>query len=94
MKTNALLQSVIYKIHRKLRKASKMFNHYYVNKVTTGNPNFNHEVHKSSCYYLPSETNRIYLGYFSSCSDAIKAAKAYFSNVDGCAICCPECHRK
>lgn len=52
-----------------------MYNHYYVNKLTTGNPHYNHEVHKESCIYLPSPLNREYLGYFSSCKEAISKAK-------------------
>ena len=71
-----------------------MYNHYYVNKQTTGNPNYNHEVHKGTCPYLPSVLNREYLGYFSSCAEAIKKAKEFYTNVDGCAICCPECHKE
>lgn len=71
-----------------------MYYHYYVNKLTTGNPNYNHEVHKSTCYYMPSLANREYLGYFNSCNEAIKEAKKRYTNVDGCAICCPECHKE
>ena len=71
-----------------------MYHYYYVNKLTTGNPNFNHEVHKSNCYYLPSESNREYLGYFNSCAEAIQTAKRRYFNVDGCAVCCPECHKQ
>lgn len=65
---------------------------YYVNKnaQSTGE----HEVHTSSCYYLPSESNRIYLGSFDNCSDAVREAKKYFSNVDGCRYCCSPCHKK
>lgn len=71
-----------------------MYNHYYVNKINTGNPHYNHEVHKDSCTYLPSPLNREYLGYFASCKDAITKAKEKYSNVDGCAVCCPECHKE
>lgn len=71
-----------------------MYNHYYVNKINTGNPHYNHEVHKDSCTYLPSPLNREYLGYFVSCKDAITKAKEKYSNVDGCAVCCPECHKE
>lgn len=71
-----------------------MSNLYYVNKLTNSNPNHNHEVHKSTCPYLPSANNRVYLGYFSSCKEAMLKARTYYSNVDGCAVCCPECHRK
>lgn len=71
-----------------------MYNHYYVNKINTGNPHYNHEVHKDSCTYLPSPLNREYLGYFALCKDAITKAKEKYSNVDGCAVCCPECHKE
>lgn len=71
-----------------------MFEHYYVNKVSTGNPNYNHEVHKETCIYLPSVGNREYLGYFSSCTAAIKKAQEKYNRVDGCAVCCPECHHE
>ena len=66
--------------------------HYYVNKQaqTTGE----HEVHSETCSYLPSLTNRQYLGYFSDCYAALKEAKKYYSNVDGCYYCCRECHTR
>ena len=57
---------------------------YYVNKIAQ--PTGEHEMHVSSCRYLPSEKNRIYLGYFTNSGDAVKAAKSYYSNVDGCFI--------
>lgn len=46
---------------------------YYVNKnaQATGE----HEVHASGCKYLPSEENRIYLGFFTNSRDAIREAK-------------------
>ena len=69
-------------------------NHYYLNRDTMGNPNHNHEVHKSTCRYLPSALNRVYLGYFSSCAEAMKVAKLYYNNVDACVFCCPECHHE
>jgi hypothetical protein len=65
---------------------------YYVNKnaQATGE----HEVHASGCKYLPSEENRIYLGFFTNSRDAIREAKKYYSNVDGCFFCCPESHTR
>lgn len=66
---------------------------YYVNKETTGNPNYNHEVHKEGCQWMPSTGNREYLGSFNSCSEAVQAAKKTYTNVDGCATCCPRCHK-
>lgn len=69
-----------------------MYRHYYVNKNTDNNPNNNHEVHHEDCSKLPNVSNRDYLGYFNTCSEAVSKAKTMYSKVDGCAICCPECH--
>ncbi len=65
---------------------------YYVNKnaQSTGE----HEVHCENCSYLPDSNNRLYLGYFNDCKDAIKEAKKYYINVDGCYYCCPSCHKR
>ena len=64
--------------------------HYYVNNnaQSTGE----HEVHKEGCSFFPSD--RTYLGYFSTCREAITVAKKKYPNVDGCYFCCPECHTK
>ena len=67
--------------------------HYYVNKNSTGNPNYNHEVHTDGCQWMPAFENRVDLGYHNSCSEALVEARKYYSNVDGCATCCPSCHR-
>lgn len=66
--------------------------HYYVNKNAqlTGE----HEVHKSGCSYMPDINNRIYLGSFSNCQDAVREARKYYSKVDGCYYCCPRCHTR
>lgn len=65
---------------------------YYVNK--NEQPTGEHEVHKLSCSHLPEERNRIYLGSFSSCSEAVREAKKHYDNVDGCKYCCPACHTR
>jgi len=65
---------------------------YYVNK--NAQPTGEHEVHKSTCQHLPDSTNLIYLGYFSNCADALREARKYYSNVDGCYYCCPDCHKR
>ena len=54
--------------------------YYYVNK--NAQPTGEHEIHKDSCENLPDSNNRIGLGYFDNCADAVKNAKEYFSNVD------------
>ena len=63
---------------------------YYVNK----NEQFNgdHEVHVSTCSWLPSVENRKYLGEFTNCSDAVKEARKTYSQSNGCAYCSPACH--
>jgi len=66
--------------------------YYYVNK--NAQPTGEHEVHKDSCRYLPDTNNRIGLGYFSNCSDALRKAKEYYSKVDGCYYCCLSCHKR
>ena len=65
---------------------------YYLNKnaQTTGE----HEVHKQNCSMLPDSENCIYLGIFDNARDALKVAKRYYDNVDGCYYCSPEIHRK
>ena len=70
-----------------------MMKKYYVNIDSTGNPNYNHEVHAEDCIWLPSAKNRIDLGCFNSCFDAVEKAKEYFADIDGCATCCPLCHK-
>lgn len=63
---------------------------YLVNKIThyTGE----HEIHTTFCPLSPSLDNSIYLGYFSSCRNAIKEARKHFVNVDGCVFCSEECN--
>lgn len=63
---------------------------YYVDKVALKNGD--HEVHKSSCRFVPDEKDRIFLGYFGSCKDAALEAKRYFKQCNGCYHCCFLCH--
>lgn len=63
---------------------------YFVNKVAQANGD--HEVHKSTCSYLPLENNRLYLGMFSNCHDAVKEAKKHYTKSNGCFYCSLECH--
>lgn len=65
---------------------------YYVNKIAQ--PTGEHEVHTSLCPYLPSEQNRKYLGSFDNCAEAVREARKYYSNVDGCYYCCRPCHTR
>lgn len=63
---------------------------YLVNKNAQSNGD--HEVHKKICDHLPNLENRKDLGSFSNCHDAVREAKKYDSNADGCFHCCNECH--
>lgn len=63
---------------------------YYVNKNAQNNGD--HEVHKENCEWLPDTSNRLYLGQFSNCRDAVKEAKKHYPKSNGCYYCCRECH--
>ena len=67
---------------------------FCVNK--NAQPTGEHEVHNldAGCNYLPLPQNRIDLGYFPDCHGAIREAKKYYSNVDGCFYCAPACHTR
>lgn len=64
--------------------------YYYVNR--NAQTNGDHEVHKGTCTYLPVTENRIYLGQFASCEPAVREAKRYYSQVNGCYFCSRSCH--
>lgn len=67
---------------------------YYLNKNQQSNGDY--EVHESSCSFLPSVENRIYLGYFATCQEAVNEAKrvrpADKHNINGCYYCSKSCH--
>ncbi len=65
---------------------------FYVNK--NAQPKGEHEVHRETCSWLPDAENRLYLGDFSTSQQAIKEAKKYYAEVDGCEKCCPESHTR
>lgn len=63
---------------------------YYVNK--NAQQNGDHEVHRSYCGWLPDAANRLDLGECSTPQEALRVARLYYNQVDGCAYCCPEIH--
>lgn len=67
-----------------------MAGYYYVNRLAQSNGD--HEVHVSGCSHMPAEVNRINLGYFSSCREAVAEAGKHFKQVNGCYYCSRECH--
>lgn len=63
---------------------------YYVNR--NAQPNGDHEVHTYNCTHGPLEHNRQYLGEFTSCAPAVREAKRYYTQSNGCYYCSPECN--
>ena len=64
---------------------------YYVNDNAQSGSN-DHEVHKDGCYWLSIANSTTYLGVFDNCRDAVKKAKEYYDDTNGCAYCSPNCH--
>lgn len=64
--------------------------YFYVNKNAQSNGD--HEVHKIGCSFIPAQHNRVYLGDFATCSPAVREAKRYYSQVNGCFYCSRSCH--
>lgn len=78
-------------VHQEIRVRGEGMNHYYVNAI----PEFTgtHEVHEEDCPHLPGVSDRVYLGFFANCGDALREAKKEYDRVDGCRICSPACHK-
>ena len=68
----------------------QVMDYYYVNKNAQSNGD--HEVHKATCNYLPSDENRKYLGLFSTCTEAVREAKQTYLKSNGCYYCSNPCH--
>ena len=63
---------------------------YYVNQ--NAQYNGDHEVHKLGCDHFPEPENCKYVGDFTHCRDAVKAAKDIYPQSNGCYYCAPHCH--
>lgn len=63
-----------------------MDKYYYVDKNVQKNGE--HQVHTSSCVFLPDSPNIIGVGSFSSSSEAVEEAKEFFSVAASCSYCC------
>lgn len=67
------------------------YKHYYVNKNAQANGDY--EVHSEECAWIPSVSNRDYLGYFNDCASAVEQAKAKgYLKANGCYWCSNKCH--
>ncbi len=64
--------------------------YYYVNKNTQSNGD--NEVHKEGCSWMPETNNREYLGYYSSCQEAVGEARRRGYKANGCYFCSYNCH--
>lgn len=63
---------------------------YYVNQNAQSNGD--HEVHTYNCTHGPEDWNRIYLGDYTSCGEAVRKAKTIYWKSNGCYYCCSACH--
>lgn len=63
---------------------------YYVND--NAQPNGDHEVHVSGCYWCSIITSKTYLGDHFSCPGAVSKAKTIYWQSNGCAHCSPACN--
>ena len=63
---------------------------YYVNKNAQSNGD--HEVHTTGCSFMPDSGNRIFIGDFGSCQPAVRKAKEYYRQSNGCFYCSRACH--
>lgn len=74
--------------------------HYILNSNKQDSPSGeNYEVHnEEACVHLPLHENRISLGYFNNCKDAMTTAVNKFpearAEIDGCYWCCTSCHKE
>jgi hypothetical protein len=62
--------------------------YYYVNDRPQDNGD--HEVHTEQCQFVP--VNKTYLGFFSTCKEAIAEATKKYPQSNGCKFCSPSCH--
>jgi hypothetical protein len=51
-----------------------------------------HFLHRSDCQVLPDDLELEELGGFEDCEAVMPKARQLFDPVNGCALCCPECH--
>jgi len=63
-------------------------NKYYISKKSRQDGTFS--VHKEDCPFLNESEQRIFLGRFDTCKDAIKTARIFFLKSDACYFCLKE----
>lgn len=70
-----------------------MIQYYFINNDQTHNPGCHHEVHTEAHMRQLRIRNATYVGRFSNEVDAVRAAKRFYLDADGCETCCPLSHR-
>lgn len=70
-----------------------MGHYYYVNNNQTCNPGLHHEVHTEEHANLLGISNKTFLGYHFSETEAVAKAKLFYYDADGCAVCCHKAHK-
>jgi hypothetical protein len=62
----------------------------------SGKNNELHDETPDACNRLPKQSNKLDVGHYSNCHEAMAAARAKYpsmsSTIDGCFWCCPACH--
>lgn len=50
-----------------------------------------YQIHQEGCEFLPNFNERIYLGIFKKCDEALDEAKKVSENLKVCPFCSKEC---
>lgn len=62
----------------------------------SGSNNELHDETPGACVRLPNQENRLDVGYYDTCHQAMAAAKQKYpslsASIDGCYYCCRDCH--
>ncbi|MCK9393251.1 MAG: hypothetical protein WCX30_02435 [Candidatus Paceibacterota bacterium] len=65
---------------------------YYID--IKAQPNGDYEIHTKECTHLPIHKNIKYLGEFPNCKEALREAKKYYTEANGCYYCSSDCHEE
>jgi hypothetical protein len=76
----------------RLARIMEVIMNYIVNNNETTNPGWHHEVHTIEHARDLRIISYKDLGYCASGIEAKRKAKIYYSDADGCKVCCPEAH--
>lgn len=63
---------------------------YYLSKELS--QNFEHEIHKEDCLYLPNVKSGKHIGFFKNSQEALNEATKNTQYINGCYWCCKSIH--